>query len=879
MMALNGNMLGRMNSANINFCNPLMFSGCIPYNINTNNDIYTAFNTIDKYMLYIQDCLLNVLKENNKFSYSYGIINEIIKEIIHHINKYFNAINNSGSNSSSKKNNMSNSFNNMCWKVNDINDMNAPILAKINEDINKFLCSLMRLSYKTEYKDIVINSFMNNNNENDYCLILNKLNEYISNIQNALLKCLRKKDSILGLSDLIKNIEDFSNEIQRIMPCNSEMQPFGMQMNNCGIQNGLNQCSMNHFSMPMGSMQMNQYPMSMGSMQMNQNPMSMGSMQMNQYPMSMGSMPNQSFRLNLMNQINVIKSTVLNFLKDLKKLIYLNIEGTEYFEPMFSGCIPYNINTNNDIYPAFNTIDKYMLYIQDCLLNVLKENNKFSYSYGIINEIIKEIIHHINKYFNAINNSGSNSSSKKNNMSNSFNNMCWKVNDINDMNAPILAKINEDINKFLCSLMRLSYKTEYKDIVINSFMNNNNENDYCLILNKLNEYISNIQNALLKCLRKKDSILGLSDLIKNIEDFSNEIQRIMPCNSEMQPFGMQMNNCGIQNGLNQCSMNHFSMPMGSMQMNQYPMSMGSMQMNQNPMSMGSMQMNQYPMSMGSMPNQSFRLNLMNQINVIKSTVLNFLKDLKELIPLNKNPYIEGTEYFEPIEAKKENDRIIDKISSKVYKYIEIDEKENKTNLETEGKFLYSIGGIARKSLDIANRLYSKLFEEYKRYLKDPTKINRNQLDKKNLSRWVKNRFNVKEFIKNAAENHKQAIFKYNQYLVHKNDTDFLFEIFNDFLSLFLKCSLSIPMVEVKFLDDNNILDKPINNQEMIDLIIKNRSYKVNFCFLPQLTSNEGLIPGAKFHVFTYNEPETYKLPDANYEIVKQNTELDYNFKY
>ena len=551
----------------------------------------------------------------------------------------------------------------------------------------------------------------------------------------------------------------------------------------------------------------------------------------------------------------------------------MNSANINFCNPlMFSGCIPYNINTNNDIYTAFNTIDKYMLYIQDWLLNVLKENNEFSYSY----EITKEIIHHINKYFNDINNSGSNSSSKKNNMSNSFNNMCWKVNDINDMNAPILAKINEDINKFLCSLMRFSYKTEYKDIVINSFKNNNNENDYCLILNKLNEYISNIQNALLKCLRKKDSILGLSDLIKNIEDFSNEIQRIMPCNSEMQQFGMQMNNCGIQNGLNQCSMNHFSMPMTGMQMNQNPMSMGSMQMNQNPMSMGSMPMNQYPMSMGSMPNQSFRLNLMNQINVIKSTVLNFLKDLKELIPLNKNPYIEGTEYFEPIEAKKENDRIIDKISSKVYKYIEIDEKENKTNLETEGKFLYSIGGIARKSLDITNKLYSELFEQYKIYLKDPKKINRNQLDKKNLSCWAKKNIKFNDFIKYTAIKYKPQI---NKYLVHKNDIEFLFEIFNDFLSLFLKCSLSIPLVEVKFLDDKKMIDKTINNQEMIDLIIKNRSYKVNFCFLPQLTSNEGLIPGAKFHVFTYNEPETYKHPDVNYEIVKQNTELDYNFKY
>ena len=605
----------------------------------------------------------------------------------------------------------------------------------------------------------------------------------------------------------------------------------------------------------------------------------------------------------------------------------INSSNINFCNPiMFNSFIPHNINTNNDIYndiyTAFNTIDKYMLYIQDCLLNVLKENNKLSYSY----EIIKEIINYINKYYNDLNNSGTNSSSRKNNTSN-FNNICWKVNNKNDMNAPILAKINEDINKFLCSLPILSGKTEYKDILVNSIKNNNNENDYCIILCKLNEYISNLQNALLKCLRKKDSILGLSDLIKNIEDFSNEIQRIMLCNSEMQPFGMQMNNFGIQNGLNLCplnqnsmsmmgmqmnqnimpmtgmqmnsflmpmtgmqmnqnimpmtgmQMNQFPMSMGSMPMSQFPMSMGSMPMSQFPMSMGSMPMSQFPMSMGSMPNLSSRQNLMNQINVIKSTVLNFLKELKELIPLNKNAYIEVTEYFEPIEAKKENDRIIDKISSKVFKYIEMDEKQNKTNLETEGKFLYSIGEIARSSLDITNKLYSKLFEEYKSYLNDPAKINKNQLDNKNLSCWAKkNLSKIKDFIKDTAIKYKPQIYKYNKYLVHKNDIEFLFEIFNDFLSLFLKCSLSIPLVEVKFLDDKNVIDKPINNQEMIDLIIKNRSYKVNFCFLPQLTSNEGLIPGAKYHVFTYNEPKTYKHPDVDYEIVKQNTELDYNFK-
>ena len=518
--------------------------------------------------------------------------------------------------------------------------------------------------------------------------------------------------------------------------------------------------------------------------------------------------------------------------------------------PMSNNFMQSNGNISNNItIRELSIISEYILYIQECILNELGDNDLSN-----LNDIIiKEIINHISIYFNL-------KEIDKNDM-NKFMNM-FEIID------PILAKINAGIYKFLNSLdqlanFELSNKKDYKDMYIN-FINNFHimKNDLCLILDKLNQYIANLQKSFLKLFENKNKIRDLSVLIKRI---LNEIRGIMNFNN-----CMQINNFNMTNQMNNWSINQNSnlmMPMQN-QMNNCPI-------NQNSNLMMQMQYQFNPPNIINAFNNNSLSNNNEEVNkfyIIKSTIYNFLKDLESL---NKNAYIEGGEYFEPIEVNKENNQIINKISSKVFKYIEMDEKQNKNNLETEGKFLYSIGGIARKSLDIANRLYSKLFEEYKRYLKDPTKINRNQLDKKNLSRWVKNRFNVKEFIKNAAENHKQAIFKYNQYLVHKNDTDFLFEIFNDFLSLFLKCSLSIPMVEVKFLDDNNILDKPINNQEMIDLIIKNRSYKVNFCFLPQLVSNDGLIPGAKFHVFTYNESETYRHQIIDYEIVKQKTELDY----
>ena len=518
--------------------------------------------------------------------------------------------------------------------------------------------------------------------------------------------------------------------------------------------------------------------------------------------------------------------------------------------PMSNNFMQSNGNISNNItIRELSIISEYILYIQECILNELGDNDLSN-----LNDIIiKEIINHISIYYNL-------KEIDKNDM-NKFMNM-FEIID------PILAKINDGIYKFLNSLdqlanFELSNKKDYKDMYIN-FINNFHimKNDLCLILDKLNQYIANLQKSFLKLFENKNKIRDLSVLIKRI---LNEIRRIMNFNN-----CMQINNFNMTNQMNNWSINQNSNLMMPMQNQMY-----NWPINQNSNLMMQMQYQFNPPNIINAFNNNSLSNNNEEVNkfyIIKSTIYNFLKDLESL---NKNAYIEGGEYFEPIEVNKENNQIINKISSKVFKYIEMDEKQNKNNLETEGKFLYSIGGIARKSLDIANRLYSKLFEEYKRYLKDPTKINRNQLDKKNLSRWVKNRFNVKEFIKNAAENHKQAIFKYNQYLVHKNDTDFLFEIFNDFLSLFLKCSLSIPMVEVKFLDDNNILDKPINNQEMIDLIIKNRSYKVNFCFLPQLVSNDGLIPGAKFHVFTYNESETYRHQIIDYEIVKQKTELDY----
>ena len=516
---------------------------------------------------------------------------------------------------------------------------------------------------------------------------------------------------------------------------------------------------------------------------------------------------------------------------------FMNNTAMQMMPPNFQMQMNFMPPTNYRIYHIFRIINKYIFYMQNCILIALKGNDYYLYNH------LSDFLNIFWKYYNDLKQIDKNSS--------------FGINDYNNFNfksldeiTSILAKINIDINKFLCLLYgeKIFKNNSILQIIIGSNLFNYdiNKNDYCIILYILNEFISGLQKSVFKIIEIIKSKMDFSEFIKNIENFYNEIYEIIPINNFMQP----------------SEINNF-------------------QMNQNPNSTFQMSNPFLQRNIMNNSNNIYNNNIsiikdeINYIYKIKSTISDFLCELNPFAKLNMNPYIEGSQYFETIEVNKENNNIIEKISKKVFNYIKLDEEQKKKDLEIEGKFLYSIGGVARISLNISNKLYSEIFQKYKIYLNDPRKINGNRLDNKNLSCWAKNSFNLKEFIQNSAVKYGNEISRYYKFLKYQEDRYFLFEIFNDFLSLFLKCSLSIPLVEVKFLDDKNILDKPIDNQEMIDLIIKNRIYKVNFCFLPQLTSNDGLIPGAKFHVFTYNEPETYKHPVIDYEIVRQKTELDY----
>ena len=98
-------------------------------------------------------------------------------------------------------------------------------------------------------------------------------------------------------------------------------------------------------------------------------------------------------------------------------------------------------------------------------------------------------------------------------------------------------------------------------------------------------------------------------------------------------------------------------------------------------------------------------------------------------------------------------------------------------------------------------------------------------------------------------------------------TKLLIRLFEEFLRIYFKCAISIPFVEIEFLD-NNI--EEFDNSEMTDLIYKGKPTKVNFCYLPQLKSNGSVIKGAKFYVFTYIDGRSFKKEHVNYEVVLQN---------
>ena len=260
---------------------------------------------------------------------------------------------------------------------------------------------------------------------------------------------------------------------------------------------------------------------------------------------------------------------------------------------------------------------------------------------------------------------------------------------------------------------------------------------------------------------------------------------------------------------------------------------------------------------------------------------NIIKEKKNNIDLNKNnnliEFIKlyereklGFNFYEPYEVNNENQIIIEKIKDTVYENY-LPEKEN-CEYETAGNFLYSVGGISRQSLCIANNAFSELFSEYKKYLENNNEwltFNQEE-DRRKLSIWVKKCLDEKKFYEYYSKLNENKINKY-LYSNEERKNQILLELFRDLNKLYTKCLLSYPTVEVNFTNNNCKFE----NRTMFDIIIKGKKKLVNFCYLPALKSNGKLMKECYYYVFTSIENKTYQIKENLFDdkIAVQNTRL------
>ena len=141
-----------------------------------------------------------------------------------------------------------------------------------------------------------------------------------------------------------------------------------------------------------GQMQMNSAMPSMGLSQM------FGQMQMNSAMSSMGMNP----MFGQMQMNSAMPSMPMNPMFGQTLITNPMIPMNNYM---------HNMMRNNNIYAALNEINKYIGYIQGCLLNSFKGNNDNIN----INEIINAIITHILNYYDYLKSIELNSSTQENN--------------------------------------------------------------------------------------------------------------------------------------------------------------------------------------------------------------------------------------------------------------------------------------------------------------------------------------------------------------------------------------------------------------------------------------------------------------------------------
>ena len=210
-----------------------------------------------------------------------------------------------------------------------------------------------------------------------------------------------------------------------------------------------------------------------------------------------------------------------------------------------------------------------------------------------------------------------------------------------------------------------------------------------------------------------------------------------------------------------------------------------------------------------------------------------------------------------IAVETENNAIVKKIEKKVSTYVNIKEDNE---FKTAGDFLYSVGGIARKALDVSNKIYDEYFKSYDdEFVKKHRSVAYIGSIAKDFPEYMK-KFLNNEFFKNAYEQNKNNILKY----VDQSDPNFSFELFHDLLNFYLRWNFSYPQLNITFLED--FKGAKFDNKSMADLILKGKQTKVNFCYLPYLVFSRTMI---KSYVFTYMEGKTFIKGDINYENVKQ----------
>jgi hypothetical protein len=248
------------------------------------------------------------------------------------------------------------------------------------------------------------------------------------------------------------------------------------------------------------------------------------------------------------------------------------------------------------------------------------------------------------------------------------------------------------------------------------------------------------------------------------------------------------------------------------------------------------------------------MNNMNGMNMNNMNGMNM--NFMNMNNINSFPYNMNMDNFnnnviyEPSDIKNENDKITHEIKQIAYSHYLTNDSTKRA-----GEFLYSIGGIARKSLELSFRIFYELYQQFYEY-----NINNINKSKKDFYIWAKQMIDCNEIIINYSQKYFKEILKYSN-----SDKEFdnykLSYFFTSFLKLYSKCKFCIPSVEVNFELENG---DQFDSSKMDDIIFKGKQTKVNFCYLPQLKSNGANIDGGNFHVFTYIEGSTYKKEPIDY---------------